>query len=44
MCNTSFCGIFTVESIYSNIFMIHGHLHGQKVNSKVNNLKVWFFS
>ena len=34
--------MFTVESIYGNILMIQGHLQGHKVNSKVNDLKVWF--
>ena len=28
--------ILTGQSIYGTIFMIQGHLQGQKVNSKVN--------
>ena len=35
--------ILTGQSIYCTIFMIQGHLQGQKINLKVKNLKKMFF-
>ena len=39
-----FYGIFTVESIYSIILMIQGHLRGQTVNFKVMQAEIWFLT
>ena len=38
----NFFVIFTEKSISSTIFMFQGHSQGQKVNFKVNKVKILF--